>query len=97
MVQQSGLETNSYVNLTEIISIIYTCIGAEKMIPFTSYNYKKICNSLHMSKEFGMEFIRQTDEICFSEEKLRDIDNILRFLKKYKRLYKLEKRKIMKN
>lgn len=30
VVQQSGLETNSYVNLTEIISIIYTCIGAEK-------------------------------------------------------------------
>lgn len=82
VVQQSGLETNSYVNLTEIISIIYTCIGAEKMIPFTSYNYKKICNSLHMSKEFGMEFIRQTDEICFSEEKLRDIDNILRFFEK---------------
>ena len=81
-VQQSGLETNSYVNLTEIISIIYTCIGAEKMIPFTSYNYKKICNSLHMSKEFGMEFIRQTDELYFSEENLRDIADITRYFEK---------------
>lgn len=35
-----------------------------------------------MSRDFGMEFIRQTDEICFSEEKLRDIDNILRFFEK---------------
>lgn len=82
VVQQSGLETNSYVNLTEIISIIYTCIGAEKMIPFTSYNYKKICNSLHMSKEFGMEFIRQTDELYFSEENLRDIADIMRYFEK---------------
>lgn len=82
VVQQSDLETNTYVNLTEIISIIYTCIGAEKMIPFASFNYKNICKSLHMSRDFGMEFIRQTDEICLSEEKLRDIDNILRFFEK---------------
>lgn len=79
VVQQSGIETNSYRNLTEIISIIYTCIGAEKMIPFASCNYKKICNSLHMSTNFGIEFIRQTDELSFLEERLGKINDILAY------------------
>ena len=35
-----------------------------------------------MSKEFGMEFIRQTDELYFSEENLRDIADITRYFEK---------------
>ena len=82
IVQQSGLDTNTYINLTEIISIIYACIGAEKMIPFKSYNYNRICKSLHMSRDYGMEFIRQVDEIYFAEEKIRDIGDVLQFFEK---------------
>ena len=92
VVQQSDLETNTYVNLTEIISIIYTCIGAEKMIPFASFNYKNICKSLHMSRDFGMEFIRQTDEICLSEEKLRDINNLAKYFQEIQKLLQTEDR-----
>lgn len=87
VVQQSGLDTNSYINLTEIISIIYTCIGAEKMIPFAYYNYRSICNSLHMSRNFGMEFIRQVDEIYFSEERLGDINDLLTYFEGMQKVF----------
>ena len=101
VVQQSGLETNSYINLTEIISIIYACIGAEKMIPFASCNYKKICNSLHMSRDFGIEFIRQADELSFSERKLGKINDILAYFTGMQKVFqtrnKEEYKELLKN
>lgn len=93
IVQQSGLDTNTYINLTEIISMIYTCIGAEKMIPLASCKYNKICNSLHMSRDFEMEFIRQTDELYFSEDRLRDIDDILVYFEEMQKVFQTRDKK----
>ena len=35
-----------------------------------------------MSRDYGMEFIRQVDEIYFAEEKIRDIGDVLQFFEK---------------
>lgn len=79
-VKQSNLDIESYYNLTELISLIAECIGTEKMQCFMSNNYKKIYKTLKMSKDFGTEFIRQTDELYYSEYNILNASIILNYL-----------------
>ena len=92
IVRQSGVETISYNNLTEITELIASCIGTKRMKPFTSDNYKKIFKALHMSRDYGMEFLRQLDEVYYIEENLRDINNLAKYFQEIQKLLQTEDR-----
>lgn len=92
IVRQSGVETISYNNLTEITELIASCIGTKRMKPFTSDNYKKIFKTLHMSRDYGMEFLRQLDEVYYIEENLRDINNLAKYFQEIQKLLQTEDR-----
>ena len=79
IVRQNNVEIMSYNNLTEITEIIASCIGSKKMVPFASDNYKRIFKTLHMSRDYGIEFLRQLDELYYSEQNIKEINDLIAY------------------
>lgn len=82
IVEQNGVKDLAYLNLTQIVRIIENSIGFKKMKVFLSSNYRNIFKTLNMTKDEGIVFLRQLDEIYFSEEKMLDISNVSSYFKR---------------
>ena len=70
LIEQGGYNVMSYPTLTTINRILGLCIGNEKMMYLARGNYRKVFNSFHMSKDYGIEFLRKIDEIYFADENI---------------------------
>ena len=80
IVEKSNIRTNTYQVLKSINRQIEACIGEEEMIKFSRGKLDQFFRALNMEKTYGIEFLRQLDEVYYAEKSLRLINDIEYYL-----------------